>query len=85
MSFLRHARSIGPMWVLASCQAEPECRLPLVGTGNRHKGATGIAPLLIVRDESHRLSLGGLLSSVGLQEVETGKEPRARMGRRSRW
>jgi len=24
------------------------------------------APLLIVRDESHRLSLGGLLSSVGL-------------------
>jgi hypothetical protein len=28
-----------------------------------HKGATEIAPLLIVRDESHRLSLGGLLSS----------------------
>jgi hypothetical protein len=51
------------MWVLASRQAEPECRLPLVGTGNRHKGATEIAPLLIVRDESHRLSLGGLLSS----------------------
>ena len=63
MSFLRHARSIDPMWVLASCQAEPECRLPLVGTGNQHKGATEIAPLLIVRDESHRLSLGGLLSS----------------------
>ena len=51
------------MWVLASRQAEPECRLPLVGTGNRHKGATEIAPPLIVRDESHRLSLGGLLSS----------------------
>ncbi len=63
MSFLRHARSIGPMWVLASRQAEPGCRLPLVGTGIWHKGATEIAPLLIVRDESHRLSLGGLLSS----------------------
>ena len=35
----------------------------MVGTGNGHKGATEIAPLLIVRDESHRLSLGGLLSS----------------------
>jgi hypothetical protein len=63
MSFLRHARSIGPMLVLTSRKAEPACRLPLVGTGNRHKGATEIAPLLIVRDESHRLSLGGLLSS----------------------
>ena len=63
MSFLRHARSIGPMWVLASRQAGPVCRLPLVGTGIWHKGATEIAPLLIVRDESHRLSLGGLLSS----------------------
>jgi hypothetical protein len=51
------------MWVLASRQAEPGCRLPLVGTGIWHKGATEIAPLLIVRDESHRLSLGGLLSS----------------------
>ena len=28
-----------------------------------HKGTTEIAPLLIVRDESHRLSLGGMLSS----------------------
>jgi hypothetical protein len=51
------------MLVLTSRTAEPGCRLPLVGTGNRHKGATEIAPLLIVRDESHRLSLGGLLSS----------------------
>jgi hypothetical protein len=85
MSFLRHVRSIGPMCVLTSRKAQPGCRLPLVGTVNRNKGATEIAPLLIVRDESHRLSLGGLLSSVGLQEVETGKEPRARMGRRSRW
>jgi hypothetical protein len=51
------------MLVLTSRTAEPECRLPLVGTGNRHKGATEIAPLLIVRDESHRLSLGRLLSS----------------------
>jgi hypothetical protein len=51
------------MWVWTSRQAAPVCRLPLVGTGRRHKGATGIAPLLIVRDESHRLSLGGLLSS----------------------
>jgi hypothetical protein len=41
MSFLRHARSIGPM-----------------GT-NRGAGT----PLLIVRDGSHRLSLGGLPSS----------------------
>jgi hypothetical protein len=63
MSFLRHARSIGPMWVLTSRKAQPGCPLPLVGTGNRYKGATEIAPLLIVRDESHRLSLGGLLSS----------------------
>ena len=51
------------MWVLTSRKAQPGCRLPLVGTGNRHKGATEIAPLLIVRDESHRLSLGGVLSS----------------------
>jgi len=51
------------MLVLTSRTAEPECRLPLVGTGNRHKGATEIAPLLIVRDESHRLSLGRVLSS----------------------
>jgi hypothetical protein len=63
MSFLRHARSIGPMWVLTSRKAQPGCRLPLVGTGIWHKGATEIAPLLIVRDESHRLSLGGVLSS----------------------
>ena len=40
MSFLRHGRSIGPMW------AKP------------NRGAA--APLLIVRDESHRLSLGGV-------------------------
>ncbi len=51
------------MLVLTSRKAQPECRLPLVGTANRHKGATEIAPLLIVRDESHRLSLGRLLSS----------------------
>ena len=44
MSFLRHARSIGPMWVLSSPKAEPECRLPLVGPENWHKGATEIAP-----------------------------------------
>ena len=64
MSFLRHARSIGPMWAFALCHAKPLCRLPLVGTGKGHKDATEIAPLLIVRDESHRLSLGGLLSSM---------------------
>jgi len=51
------------MWVLSSRKPQPGHGLPLVGTGNRHKGATEIAPLLIVRDESHRLSLGGLLSS----------------------
>ena len=44
MSFLRHARSIGPMRF-------------------KTKGATEIAPLLIVRDESHRLFLGGLVST----------------------
>ena len=43
MSFLRHARSIGPMGAKTNRGTE--------------------APLLIVRDESHRLSLGGLLSS----------------------
>jgi hypothetical protein len=38
--------------------------LPPVGRQrDLHKGATEIAPLLIVRDESHRLSLAGLLSS----------------------
>jgi len=63
MSFLRHVRSIGPMWGLASPKAEPAYCLPLVGPGYRYKGATEIAPLLIVRDESHRLFLGGLLSS----------------------
>ena len=51
------------MLVLTSREAEPGCRLPSVGNGNRHKGAIEIAPLLIVRDESHRLSLGGLLFS----------------------
>ena len=52
------------MWALASRHAEPVCRLPFVGTRNRHKDATEIAPLLIVHDESHQLSLGGLLSSM---------------------
>ncbi len=63
MSFFRHARSIGPMWALASCKAGPGYCLPLVGPGHWHRGATEITPLLIVRDESHRLFLGGLLSS----------------------
>jgi hypothetical protein len=68
MSFWRHARSIGPMWVSASRKAEPEFRLPLVGTGDWHKGATEIAPQLIVRDESHRLFLGGLRSRSGIPD-----------------
>lgn len=63
MSFFRHVRSIGPMWLLAWQKAEPPCRLPLVGPGGCSRGATEIAPPLIVRDESHRLFLGGLLSS----------------------
>src|SRR5215469_16285586 len=66
MSFLRHARSIGPM--------------ELVGSAASHGGGVAIpnhpfglrtvegaipttAPSLIVRDESHRLSLGGLVST----------------------
>ena len=64
MSFLRHARSIGPIWAWIPSQFGPQHRLPLVGPEHRQKGATEIAPLLIVRDESHRLSLGGLLSSI---------------------
>jgi len=63
MSFLRHARSIGPMGMLALRKAELAYRLPSVGPGDWDKGATEIAPLLIVRDESPRLFLGGLLSS----------------------
>src|SRR5260370_22381497 len=62
MSFWRHARSIGRMWVWASRKAEAEFRLPLAGTGDWHQGATEIAPQLIVGDESHRLFLGGLRS-----------------------
>jgi hypothetical protein len=62
MSFLRHARSIGPMWVLASRPAEPERRPPVGRPRDLAQGATEIAPLLIVRDESHRLFLGGLRS-----------------------
>jgi hypothetical protein len=63
MSFSRHARSIGPMSALTSRPAGPRCRLPLVGPGQAYRGATEVTPLLIVRDESHRLFLGGLLSS----------------------
>ena len=63
MSFHRYARSIGPMGGLASPKAGPGHRLPLVGPGDWDKGATEIAPLLIVRDESHRLFLGGLVST----------------------
>ena len=64
MSFLRNARSIGPMWVnslRADCGrvVPPPVGRPREGV----QGREGIAPLLIVRDESHRLFLGGLLSS----------------------
>src|SRR5215469_9878759 len=64
MSFLRHARSIGPMWPLrfastAGGTAPSRWSGPSLGTRARPR----IAPPLIVRDESHRLSLGGLLSS----------------------
>ena len=51
------------MWVLGFAQAETGAASRWSAPGNCHKGATEIAPLLIVRDESHRLSLGGLLSS----------------------
>jgi len=69
MSFLRHGRSIGPMGRKSKSKAKPskpegECRLPLVGTRASVKDATEGARLgLIVRDESHRVSLGRLLSS----------------------
>ena len=64
MSFLRHARSIGPMWGNSLRADSSGMMLPPVGSAPLwYKGATEIAPLLIVRDESHRLSLGGLLSS----------------------
>jgi hypothetical protein len=64
MSFLRHARSIGPMWAIRFAPTAAAVLLPPLGRPPLwHKGATEIAPLLIVRDESHRLSLGGLLSS----------------------
>jgi hypothetical protein len=51
------------MWGLASRKAGLGHRLPLVGPEDGDKGATEIAPLLIVRDESHRLFLGGLVST----------------------
>ena len=67
MSFLRHGRSIGPMGEKSKrkpTKPEGECRLPLVGTRASVKDATeGTRLGLIVRDESHRVSLGGLLSS----------------------
>lgn len=63
MSFLRHAQSIGPMWCSFGCQLGARCRLPLVGPEHSHKGATEIAPLPIVRDESHRLCVGRLVST----------------------
>ena len=69
MSFLRHGRSIGPMGEKSKPKSKPskpegECRLPLVGTRASVKDATEGARLgLIVRDESHRVSLSGLLSS----------------------
>ena len=56
MSFLRHARSIGPMLVLTSRKAEPVHRLLLVGTASRHKGATEITPLLEGSQRFQRLS-----------------------------
>jgi hypothetical protein len=62
MSFLRHARSIGPMWG-NSLRANWGASVPPVGAESWLQGREGIAPLLIVRDESHRLFLGGLLSS----------------------
>ena len=63
MSFLRHARSIGPMWVWLRPNLAYGWGLPLVGQQAGLQGRESIAPLLIVRDESHRLFLGGVLSS----------------------
>jgi hypothetical protein len=64
MSFLRHARSIGPMWANSLRVKAGDLLLPPVGRPRvGYKGANEIAPLLIVRDESHRLSLGGLVST----------------------
>jgi hypothetical protein len=67
VSFLRHVRSIGPMGEKSKSKpSKPEGgrRLPLVGTRASVKDATeGTRLRLIVRDESHQVSLGGLLSS----------------------
>ena len=61
MSFLRHARSIGPMG-----QVKTILRLKQGGSAGACAVRRGFdtAPSLIVRDESHRLFLGGLLSSI---------------------
>ncbi len=64
MSFLRHARSIDPMWGNSlrgngGRLVPPPVGRPRFGV----QGRESIAPLLIVCDESHRLFLGGLLSS----------------------
>ena len=63
MSFLRHVRSIGPMWVnsLRAYQGRPVP--PPFGRSRELVQGREIAPLLIVRDESHRLFLGGLVST----------------------
>ena len=66
MSFSRHARSIGPMEVVGSAASDgggvpfPERSSKLRTVGG---AILKTAPLLIVRDESHRLSLGGLVST----------------------
>lgn len=66
MSFFRHARSIGPIELIGSAASHgggvafPQHPRPLRSV----QGAIPrTAPCLIVRDESHRLSLGGLVST----------------------
>ena len=66
MSFLRHARSIGPMELVGSAASHGGgVAIPNHSFGLRTvEGAIPTtAHSLIVRDESHRLSLGGLVST----------------------
>jgi len=70
MSFRRHARSIAPMLLGESAAydgggtslSEFPARL------RSDRSAIRIALLLIVRDESHRLSPGGLVSTSGIPD-----------------
>jgi len=64
MSFPRHARSIGPMGQVKTILLWKRCGASRwSASGHAVRRGCYTAPSLIVRDESHRLFLGGLLSS----------------------